>query len=94
MKIGAQEKRGCSRRIGSVQKDSAVRAVARCRGTRRFATLHSACPTRCYLPKNRVEDVQEKRQGTKSRKVEHPTVQRGLWELAAPVRSFFAALAS
>jgi len=45
MKIGAQEKRGCSRRIGSVQKDSAVRAVAaRCRGTRRFATLHSACP--------------------------------------------------
>jgi len=29
MKIGAQEKRGCSRRIGSVQKDSAVRAVAR-----------------------------------------------------------------
>jgi len=61
MKIGAQEKRGCSRRIGSVQKDSAVRAVARCRGTRRFATLHSACPTRCYLPKNRVEDVQEKR---------------------------------
>jgi hypothetical protein len=40
--LAAQDAGGCSRRIGSVQKDSAVRAVAR-GGTRRFATLHSAC---------------------------------------------------
>jgi hypothetical protein len=41
-RFGAQESDGCSQRIGSVLNDSAVRAVARC-GTRRFATLHSAC---------------------------------------------------
>ena len=37
MRIGAREEFGCSRRIGSVQEDSAVRAVA-AGGTRRFFT--------------------------------------------------------
>ena len=37
----AQGDEGCSRRIGSVRNDSAVRVVTR-GGTRRFATLHSA----------------------------------------------------
>src|SRR5215475_8808798 len=48
-RFGAQEYGGCSGRIGSVLNGSAVRVVARC-GTRRFATLYSACQRRHYLP--------------------------------------------
>src|SRR6516165_2377622 len=40
--IGALDDNGSSRRIGSAQEGTSVRAVAR-GGTRRFATLHSAC---------------------------------------------------
>src|SRR6516165_3509075 len=56
--LAAQEAVGCSRRIGSVQQDTAARAVARCGGTRRFAALHSACH-RGTTSEDRPYEVQE-----------------------------------
>jgi hypothetical protein len=44
-------------------EDSLVRAVARRGSTRRFATLHSACSPRHYLPTGRVDNVQEPQLG-------------------------------
>jgi hypothetical protein len=56
MRIVAREECGCSRRIGSVQKDSAVWAVAAW-GTHPFST--PLCPPRRYHLKDREKDVQE-----------------------------------
>jgi hypothetical protein len=55
-RIVAREECGCSRRIGSVQKDSAVSAVAAW-GTHPFST--PLCPPRRYHLKDREKDVQE-----------------------------------
>src|SRR5215470_15955322 len=55
MRIVAREESGCSRRIGSVQKDSAARPSPR--GHASF--LHSAVSPRRYRLKDREKDVQE-----------------------------------
>jgi hypothetical protein len=66
MRIVAREECGCSRRIGSVQKDSAVSAVAAW-GTHPFFT--PLCPPRRYHLKDREKDVQEEcsRRGSNQR---------------------------
>jgi hypothetical protein len=74
MRIVAREECGCSRRIGSVQKDSAVSAVAAW-GTHPFST--PLCPPRRYHLKDREKDVQEEWQSRSNKGMGRARLRRG-----------------